>query len=77
VTEANGLRAYFRDARPTVATRRLENANGLPCGGLPRKTSLADHTNTDVDDVVSNLAQRREMSPQSNIDRSSRTPTSA
>jgi transposase, IS30 family len=55
VTEAIGLYAYFCDPHSPWQRGGLENANGRLRRDLPRKTSLADHTDADIDDVVWNL----------------------
>jgi transposase, IS30 family len=55
VTDAVGLRAYFCDPHSPWQRGGLENANGRLRRDLPRKTSLADHTDADIDDVVWNL----------------------
>ena len=55
VTEAIGLRAYFCDPHSPWQRGGLENANGRLRRELPRKTSLADYTDPDIDDVVWNL----------------------
>ena len=55
VTEAIGLHAYFCDPHSPWQRGGLENANGRLRRDLPRKTSLADHTDADIDDVVWNL----------------------
>ena len=55
VTEAIGLHAYFCDPHSPWQRGELENANGRLRRDLPRKTSLADHTDADIDDVVWNL----------------------
>lgn len=50
-----GLRAYFCDPHSPWQRGSIENANGLLRRELPRKTSLADYTDDDIDDVVWNL----------------------
>ena len=55
VTEAIGLRAYFCDPHSPWQRGGLENANGRLRRDLPRKTSLAGHTDADIDDVIWNL----------------------
>jgi IS30 family transposase len=54
-TEAIGLRAYFCDPHSPWQRGGLENANGLLRRDLPRRTSLDDHTDADIDDLVWNL----------------------
>ena len=55
VTDAIGLRAYFCDPHSPWQRGGLENANGRLRRDLPRKTSLAGHTDADIDDVTWNL----------------------
>ena len=55
VTEAIGLRAYFCDPHSPWQRGGIENANGRLRRDLPRKTSLADYADADIDDVVWNL----------------------
>ena len=55
VTEAIGLRAYFCDPHSPWQRGGIENANGRLRRDLTRKTSLADYTDADIDDVVWNL----------------------
>ena len=55
VTDAIGLQAYFCDPHSPWQRGGLENANGRLRRDLPRKTSLADYTNADIDDAVWNL----------------------
>ena len=55
MTEAIGLHAYFCDPHSPWQRGGLENANGRLRRDLPRKTSRADHTDSDIDDVVWNL----------------------
>ena len=55
------LRGTRRLRHPPISTTfetqpgGLENANGRLRRDLPRKTSLADYTNADIDDAVWNL----------------------
>jgi transposase, IS30 family len=55
VTDSIGLRAYFCDPRSPWQRGSIENANGRLRRDLPRKTSLAGHTDDDIDDVIWNL----------------------
>ena len=55
VTEAIGLRAYFCDPHSPWQRGGIENANGLLRRDLPRRASLAGHTDADIDDVIWNL----------------------
>jgi IS30 family transposase len=51
VTAEIDLRAYFCDPHSPWQRGGIENANGLLRRDLPRKTSLADYTDDDIDDV--------------------------
>jgi IS30 family transposase len=55
VTEAIGLRACFCDPHSPWQRGGLENANGRLRRDLPCKTSLAGHTDADINDVIWNL----------------------
>ncbi|RME97619.1 MAG: IS30 family transposase [Alphaproteobacteria bacterium] len=55
VTERIGLRAFFCDPHSPWRRGGIENANGLLRRDLPRKTSLGDYTDDDIDAVVWNL----------------------
>jgi IS30 family transposase len=55
VTAATGLRAFFCDPHSPWQRGSIENANGRLRRDLPRKTSLADYTDDDIDDVIWNL----------------------
>ncbi|NIR74050.1 MAG: IS30 family transposase [Gammaproteobacteria bacterium] len=55
VTERIGLRAYFCDPHSPWQRGGIENAHGRLRRELPRKTSLADYTDADIDDVIWNL----------------------
>jgi IS30 family transposase len=55
VKEAIGLRAYFCDPHSPWQRGSIENANGRLRRDLPRKTSLEEYTNADIDDVIWNL----------------------
>ena len=55
VTERITLRAYFCDPHSPWQRGSIENANGLLRRDLPRKTSLGDYTDRDIDDVIWNL----------------------
>ncbi len=49
------MRAYFCDPHSPWQRGSIENANGLLRRDLPRKTSLGDYTDDDIDDVIWNL----------------------
>ena len=55
VTEAIGLQAYFCDPHSPWQRGSIENANGRLRRDLPRKTTLGDYTDADIDDVIWNL----------------------
>jgi len=55
VTDAIGLNAYFCDPHSPWQRGSIENANGRLRRDLPRKTTLADYTDADIDDVIWNL----------------------
>jgi IS30 family transposase len=55
VTDAISLQAYFCDPHSPWQRGSIENANGRLRRDLPRKTSLADYTDADIDDVIWNL----------------------
>ena len=55
VKEAIGLRAYFCDPHSPWQRGSIENANGRLRRDLPRKTSLEEYTDADIDDVIWNL----------------------
>ena len=55
VTKAIGIRAFFCDPHSPWQRGGIENANGLLRRDLPRKTSLGDYTDDDIDDVIWNL----------------------
>ena len=55
VTEAIGLAAYFCDPHSPWQRGSIENANGRIRRDLPRKTSLGDYTDADIDDVIWSL----------------------
>ncbi len=55
VTDAIGLRAYFCDPHNPWQRGSIENANGRLRRELPRKTTLGDYTDADIDDVIWNL----------------------
>ena len=50
-----GLRAFFCDPHSPWQRGSIENANSLLRRDLPRKTSLGDYTDDDIDDVIWNL----------------------
>jgi IS30 family transposase len=52
VTDAIGLAAYFCDPHSPWQRGSIENANGRLRRDLPRKTSLGDHSDADIDDVI-------------------------
>ena len=52
VTAATGVRAFFCDPHSPWQRGGIENANGLLRRDLPRKTSLGDYTDDDIDDVI-------------------------
>ena len=55
MTDAIGLQAYFCDPHSPWQRGSIENANGRLRRDLPRKTTLADYTDADIDDVIWNL----------------------
>lgn len=55
MTDAIGLRAYFCDPHSPWQRGSIENDNGPLRRDLPRKTSLAEYTDADIDDVIWNL----------------------
>jgi len=55
VTDEISLRAYFCDPHSPWQRGGIENANGLLRRELPRKASLGDYTDDDIDDVIWNL----------------------
>lgn len=55
VTKEIGLRAFFCDPHSPWQRGGIENANGRLRRELPRKTSLGDYTDDDIDDVIWNL----------------------
>ena len=55
VTEAIGLHAYFCDPHSPWQRGSIENANGRLRRDLPRKITLGDYTDADIDDVTWNL----------------------
>lgn len=55
VTGEIGMRAYFCDPHSPWQRGSIENANGLVRRDLPRKTSLGDYTDDDIDDLIWNL----------------------
>jgi IS30 family transposase len=55
VTGQIGMRAYFCDPHSPWQRGSIENANGLLRRELPRKTSLGDYADDDIDGVVWNL----------------------
>jgi transposase, IS30 family len=55
VTDAIGLTAYFCDPHSPWQRGSIENANGRLRRDLPRKATLGDYTDADIDDVVWNL----------------------
>jgi IS30 family transposase len=55
VTGEIGLRAFFCDPHSPWQRGGIENANGLLRRELPRRTSLTDYTDDDIDDVSWNL----------------------
>ena len=55
VTGEIGLRAFFCDPHSPWQRGGIENANGLLRRELPRRTSLTDYTDDDIDDVIWNL----------------------
>ena len=55
VADAIGLHAYFCDPHSPWQRGSIENANGRLRRDLPRKTTLGDYTDADIDDVVWNL----------------------
>jgi IS30 family transposase len=55
VTEETGLAAYFCDPHSPWQRGSIENANGRLRRDLPRSTSLGNHSDDDIDDVVWNL----------------------
>ena len=55
VTAATGMRAFFCDPHSPWQRGSIENANGRLRRELPRKTSLGDYTDDDIDDVIWNL----------------------
>ena len=55
VTAAIGMRAFFCDPHSPWQRGSIENANGRLRRELPRKTSLGDYTDDDINDVIWNL----------------------
>ncbi len=55
VTAAIGMRAFFCDPHSPWQRGSIENANGPLRRELPRKTSLGDYTDDDINDVIWNL----------------------
>jgi IS30 family transposase len=55
VTFAIGLDAYFCDPHSPWQRGSIENANGRLRRDLPRKTTLGDYSDADIDDVIWNL----------------------
>jgi IS30 family transposase len=55
VTAEIDLRAFFCDPHSPWQRGGIENANGRLRRELPRKTSLGDYTDDDIDDVIWNL----------------------
>ncbi len=55
VTDGIGLHAYFCDPHSPWQRGGIENANGRLRRDLPRKTSLGEYTDDDIDDVIWNL----------------------
>jgi transposase, IS30 family len=55
VTDAIGLVGYFCDPHSPWQRGSIENANGRLRRDLPRKTSLGDCSEADIDDVIWNL----------------------
>ena len=51
VKDAIGLRAFFCDPHSPWQRGGIENANGRLRRDLPRKASLADYTDADIDDI--------------------------
>ena len=50
-----GLQVYFCDPHSPWQRGSIENAHGRLRRDLPRKTTLADYTDADIDDVIWNL----------------------
>ena len=55
VTDAIGVRAYFCDPHSPWQRGSIENANGRLRRDLPRKTSLDEYTDADIEDLIWNL----------------------
>jgi IS30 family transposase len=55
VKHAIGLSAYFCDPHSPWQRGSIENTNGRIRRDLPRKTSLGQYTDADIDDVIWNL----------------------
>ena len=55
VSDAIGLRAFFCDPHSPWQRGGIENANGRLRRDLPRKASLRDYSDKDIDDIVWNL----------------------
>jgi transposase, IS30 family len=55
VKDAISLRAFFCDPHSPWQRGSIENTNGRLRRDLPRKTSLGDYTDADIDDVIWNL----------------------
>lgn len=55
VTDQIGLRAFFCDPHSPWQRGSIENANGRLRRDFPRKTSLGDYSDDDIDDVIWNL----------------------
>ena len=52
VRSAIGLRAFFCDPHSPWQRGGIENANGRIRRDLPRKTTLTDYNDPDIDDIV-------------------------
>ena len=55
VTAKTGMRAFFCDPHSPWQRGGIENANGLIRRDLPRKASLSEYTDDDIDAVIWNL----------------------
>ena len=55
VTDAIGLHAYFCDPHSPWQRGPIENANGRLRRNLPRKTTLTEYSDADIEDVIWNL----------------------
>ena len=49
MTAKTGMRAFFRDPHSPWQRGGIENANGLIRRDLPRKASLSEYTDDDID----------------------------